>query len=69
MKTTFDTKTMSPWHELNRMLSNVRSLKVKAGGKTYEGQATLEDAAGDGHLVLEFAKVKAKVKARVKGKK
>ncbi len=55
MKTTIDTKTMSPWHDISRMLSNARSLKVKCGGKTYDGKATLESV--DGHLVLEFAKV------------
>ena len=61
MKTTFDTKTMSPYHEINKLMSNARSLKVKAGGRTYEGEATLEDANGDGHLVLTF---KAKKKAK-----
>ena len=61
MKTTLDTKTMSPYHEINKLMSNARSLKVKAGGRTYEGEATLEDANGDGHLVLTFA---GKKKAR-----
>ena len=80
MKTTIDTKTMSPWHDISRMLSNARSLKVKCGGKTYDGAATLESV--DGHLTLAFApqrKVRsaakkgtvsrAKVRKAVKAKK
>ncbi len=54
-----DTKTMHPWHDISRMLNNARSLKVKAGGRIYEGEAMLEST--DGHLVLSFA---AKKKAK-----
>ena len=55
-----DTKTMSPWHDINRMLSNAKSLTVRAGGRTYKGAATLEDA--DGHLTLAFAARQMKAK-------
>lgn len=58
----FDTTTMTPWHDISRMLNNARSLKVKIGGKTYQGAATLEDTNDDGHLVLAFAAKKAKAK-------
>ncbi len=61
MKTALDTKTMSPDHEFNKLMSNARSLKVVAGRRTYEGEAMLEDANGDGHLVLTF---KAQKKAK-----
>ena len=62
MKIKFDTKTMSPWHDVFRMLSNARSLKVEAGGQTYEGKAYLDDS-DQGHLVLTFpAKVVRKKK-------
>ena len=54
-----DTKTMHPWHDINRLLSNAKSLKVKAGGRTYAGDATLEDV--DGHLTLKFAVRRLKV--------
>lgn len=63
MKTVLDTATMHPWREINRMLQNARSLTVKAGGRTYEGEAVLEDAEGDGHLVLTFT-AKHLVKAK-----
>ncbi len=54
MKIDIDTKTMHPRHDISRVLSNVKSLTVKAGSKTYSGEATLEDADGNGHLVLSF---------------
>ena len=61
MKTvSFDTKTMSPWSDIHRLLSNAKTLKVAAGGKIYEGKATLEDA--DGHLTLVFERTLAKSK-------
>ena len=60
MKITLDTKTMDPWHDINRMLSNAKSLMVKAGGRAYAGKATLEDA--DGHLTLEFTVRQLKTK-------
>ena len=47
-----DTKTMSPWHDINRMLSNAKSLKVTAGGQVHEGAAILKST--DGHLNLVF---------------
>ena len=53
-----DTKTMHPWHDINRMLSNAKSLKVRAGRRVYSGAATLEGA--DGHLTLVFKAKKAK---------
>ena len=60
MKTlSLDTKTMHPWHDISRMLSNVKSLTVKAGGRTYDGEATLED--DNGHLTLKFAARRLKV--------
>lgn len=52
MKISLDTKTMHPWHDINRMLSNAKSLTVKAGGRTYDGAATLED--DNGNLTLVF---------------
>lgn len=59
MKTlSLDTKTMHPWHDVSRLLSNAKSLKVKVGGRTYAGEATLED--DNGHLTLAFAAKKAK---------
>lgn len=53
-----DTKTMYPWHDINRMMSNAKSLTVRAGSQTYQGAATLENQ--DGHLTLVFKAKKAK---------
>ena len=55
-----DTNTMSPWADIHRLLSNAKSLKVKAGRRIYDGEATLEDH--DGHLVLVFAARRLKAK-------
>ena len=74
MKTTIDTKTMHPWHEISGILNNAKSLKVKAGGRTYEGQADL-DIDGQGNVTLAFkgkgsnGKVARAFKAAGKGKK
>lgn len=62
MKITLDTTTMSPWADIHRLLSNAKSLTVKAGGRTYDGEATLEDA--DGHLTLAFAARRLKAAAK-----
>ena len=60
MKITLDTKTMAPWADIHRLLSNAKSLKVKAGGRNYDGEATLED--DNGHLTLAFAAQRLKAK-------
>ncbi len=60
----FDTKTMSPWADVFGLLSNAKSLKVTAGGRTYDGKATLED--DNGHLTLAFAPRHIKAKEKVK---
>ena len=73
MKITLDTIAMYPWHDINRMMSNAKSLTVKAGGRKYEGEATLED--DNGHLTLTFAPRQPKsavpkwVKTKAKAKK
>lgn len=60
MKIALDTTTMSPWADIHRLLSNAKSLTVKAGGRNYKGEATLED--DDGHLTLSFPPRKLMVK-------
>ncbi|KKM27124.1 hypothetical protein LCGC14_1577850 [marine sediment metagenome] len=60
MKIDLDTNTMSPWADIHRLLSNAKSLKVKAGGRNYAGKATLED--DNGHLTLAFAARRVKAK-------
>jgi|TARA_Y100000310_G_scaffold179038_1_gene179011 hypothetical protein len=41
-------KTLSPWAEVNSIISNAKSLTIKAGGKTYSGAMTISaDDHGD----------------------
>ena len=55
-----DTKTMAPWADIHRLLSNAKSLKVTAGGQVYEGAAILKST--DGHLNLVFPDKAKKVR-------
>ena len=47
-----DTKTMSPWHEINQVMSNMRSLSVAVGKETFAGSAELVNDNGD--ITLKF---------------
>ncbi len=70
MKVEFDTTTMSPWADLSRVLNNLRSLTIVAGGKTYSGAAVLEDPENDGQVTLTIGKserVKHTPRGRVEG--
>tara|TARA_R100001086_G_scaffold244925_1_gene175261 strand:+ start:2263 stop:2460 length:198 start_codon:yes stop_codon:yes gene_type:complete len=62
-----DTTTMSPWSEVHRLVSNMKTLTVMVGDKAYAGEADM--ISDDGHVVMSFDEPKAKPKAKVKGRK
>jgi hypothetical protein len=49
---------MAPWAEVNSILSNMRSLVIKAEGKKISGTAEL--SIDDGHVILDFSKKRKK---------
>ena len=42
MKVPFDTATCHPWNDIQRVLTNMNTLTVNAGGTSYSGPAVLE---------------------------
>ena len=48
-----DTKTMSPWHDISRILGNAKSLVVMIGDDVHAGLAELE-IDGQGVVTLAF---------------
>jgi hypothetical protein len=42
MKIEFDSTTCHPWNDIQRVLANMSTLTVDAGGTTYRGPACLE---------------------------
>lgn len=53
-----DISNMAPWAEVNSILSNMRSLVIKAEGKKISGTAEL--SIDDGHVILDFSKKRKK---------
>ena len=63
----FDLMQLAPWAEIHRLLTNAKTLTVKAGKTTYAGEAELIDALDNGHLVLKVKPMvfEARGKAKV----
>ena len=63
----FNLKTLEPWHEVNSILSRMKSLTVEVGGKDYDGEAFLR-VDDDGGVLLFIPRPTAKTEVLKKGK-
>lgn len=53
MKIEFDSMTLTPWPDIARLLTSMKTLAVKAGGTVYSGPASLS-TDDHGNCVLEI---------------
>lgn len=61
-----DTTTLSPWAEVNTILSRMSSLVVWVDGVPYAGEAELTRDEATGEVVLAFETPKPKKSAKLK---
>lgn len=63
MKVTTSTDTLAPWADVHRCLSQMRTLRVVAGGLEYTGGMTIEFDPDSGRVTLDMHQATPPTKA------